>query len=59
MAHFGFGGDDNVAFDLLGRESSPTFHVSAINGFGKGGYHWVVETCVVEIELLVCIGAFV
>ena len=50
MAHFGFGGYDNVVFDSLGRESLPTFHVSATDGFGEGGYCWVVETCVVEID---------
>ena len=48
MAHFGFGGDDNVAFDSLGRESLPTFHVSAIDGFGEGGYRRVVETCIIK-----------
>ncbi len=48
MAHFGFRGDNNVAFDLLGPESLPTFHVSAINGYGEGGYPGVVETCVIN-----------
>ena len=50
VAHFGFRGDDNLVFDLLGRESLPTSHVSTINGFGEGGYRRVVETCVIEID---------
>ncbi len=59
MAHFGFGGDNDVAFDSLGRESLPIFHVPAIDGFGEGGYCRVVETCVIKIDSLDCIGAFV
>ena len=50
VAHFEFGGDDDVAFDLLGRESLPTFHVPVIDGFGEGGYCRVVETCVIKID---------
>ncbi len=37
-------------FDLLGRESTPTFHLPVIDGFGEGGYCTVVETCVITID---------
>ncbi len=39
-----------MAFDLLGHEPTPTFHVPAIDGFGEGGYCRVVETCIIKID---------
>ena len=33
-----------MAFDLLGREATPTFYVSTVDGFGEGGYCRVIET---------------
>ncbi len=37
-----------MAFDSLGHESTPTFHVPAIDGFGEGGYCRLVQTGVMK-----------
>ena len=47
VAHLRFGGDNNVAFDLLGRETVQTFYIPAINGVGEGGCR-VIETGMIK-----------
>ncbi len=59
VAHFGFCGDRDVTLCPWRYQPLPSLEVTSVNCLGESGLDRVVETCVVIIHQLACVGKFV